>query len=68
MWQRVVVGGYRIADTDTQVELAHARDVEAAKFSKIDITINSSATVVNKKMAPTQTLTSISGLCQKMEN
>ena len=66
---RVVVGGDRIAATDTQVELAHAGDVEAAKFSKIDITINSSsATVVNRTMVPTQTLTRISGLCQKMEN
>ena len=45
----VTAGGDRVAATDTQVELARAGDVEAAKFSKTEITIKSNATVVSVK-------------------
>ena len=38
---RVVAGRDRIGATDTQVELARVGDVEAAKFSKTDISIKS---------------------------
>ena len=46
---RVVAGRDRIGATDTQVEVTHAGDVEAAKFSKTDISIKSTGKAIRIK-------------------